>query len=136
MEESEFLNQKIRVQKKFSNYELKFAQYFHRKSKVFPENIIIIGNIIFFFVKNEYYLKSKKVIGVLRKEIKNKKISIVRNENSLIKLIFSFFPDTYIHDVKIEANEKDHLKTIVIYFLSFKERGIAVGCKGNLYQSN
>ena len=57
-------------------------------------------------------------------------VILIRAENNLIKLLFGFFPDPYIHDIKIEINEKK-IKTITICFISFEERGIAIGRSGD-----
>ena len=45
--------------------------------------------------------------------------------------MFGFFPDPYIHDLKIERNPTTGSREIVVGFLSFEERGIAIGCKGD-----
>jgi len=124
-----FFSQIIKIKKKYSNTEFNLHQYFYKKTKLHPENIIIINQFIFFFIKNEDYFKAKLFLNSIRKQLE-KKILLIRAENNLIKLLFGFFPDPYIHDIKIEINEKK-IKTITICFISFEERGIAIGRSGD-----
>ena len=124
-----FFSQIIKIKKKYSNTEFNLHQYLYKKSKVHPENIIVLNQFIFFFIKNEDYFKAKLFLNSIRKELQ-RKILLIRAENSLIKLLFGFFPDPYIHDIKIETNEKK-IKTIKICFISFEERGIAIGRSGD-----
>lgn len=123
-----FLYQKVKFIKKFSNKELIFLQYFCEKTTVFPENVIIIENLIFFFVKGRDYFKARLYRNSFRKNLE-RKILIIRAEKVLIKLLFGFFPDPYIHDLKL-VNKQNGSKTVIVYFLSFKDRGIAIGRKG------
>ncbi len=124
-----FLYKKVKVKKKYSNQELILLQYFNKKiNNVFPENVIITENFIFFFVKNQDYFKAKLYLNSFRRNLESK-ILIIRAEKVLIKLLFGFFPDPYIHDLKL-VNEQNGSKTIIVYFLSFKDRGIAIGRKG------
>jgi transcription antitermination factor NusA-like protein len=62
------------------------------------------------------------------------KILIIRAENTLIRLIISFFPDTYIHDIRLdnglEKNANNDKKTITLLFIFYKDRGIAIGRSG------
>jgi len=117
--------------RKYSNFELKLGKYFYNKTKgICPEFIIVIDKFIFFFVKNENYFNSKFYLDSMRREIKAKKVIIIRFENVFINLLFSFFPDLYIHDIKIEKDESSGVREISLYFLTFKERGIAIGRKG------
>ena len=126
-----FLSQKIRIKKKYNNKELKLYQYFYKKTKFFPEYIVVLNQFIFIFVNNAIYFEAKLYLNSIRKQLE-KKVVMIRAENTLIKLLFSFFPDPYIHDIKIEINEENgkKIKTIIIYFLSFEERGIAIGRRG------
>ena len=124
-----FFSQIIKIKKKYSNLEFNLHQYFYKKTKLHPENIIVLNQFIFFFIKNEDYFKAKLFLNSIRKQLE-KKILLIRAENNLIKLLFGFFPDPYIHDIKIEINEKK-IKTITICFISFEERGIAIGRSGD-----
>jgi len=118
--------------KKYTNLQIMLYNYFIKKTYgISPELIIILNNYIFFFVKNENYFSSRTYLPLIRREIKNKSVLIIRTENILINLIFSLFPDLYIHDIKIEMNNKSGKREISIYFLFFKERGLAVGVKGS-----
>ena len=131
-----FLSQKIKIKRKYSNRELYLHQYFVRITKLDPEAVFICNNtIIFFFVKNEDYFKVKLSLRSIRKNLRDKKILIIRAEQILIKLLFSFFPDTYIHDIKLDFNEKNFEKIITLGFLSFEERGIAIGRNGDYIKS-
>ncbi len=67
----------------------------------------------------------------MRKDLKKKKVLIIRNEKKLIKLLFSFFPDIYIHDIQIYYNTSPKELKAIILFLTFEERGIAIGKNGN-----
>lgn len=127
-----FFSQKIRIKKIYSNTELNLHEYFYNKTKIFPENVIIMKQFIFFFINNEDYFEAKSFLNSIRKQLE-RKVILIRAENVLIKLLFSFFPDPYIHDIKIEIVKKDkkEFKTIIICFLSFEERGIAIGRKGD-----
>ncbi len=127
-----FFSQKIKIKKKYSNEELYFHQYFFHKTKVYPKNVIFLKKFIFFFVSNEDYFHTKLFLNSMRKQLK-KKILIIRAENNLIRLLFGLFPDPYIHDIKVEINECNGIntKTIVIYFVTFEERGIAIGRRGD-----
>lgn len=127
-----FLSQKLNIKKKYFNQEFYLHQYFHNKTKkIHPESVIIYKNIIFFFVKNEDYFKARLSLRSVRKDLRNKKILVIRAEQTLIKLLFSFFPDTYIHDIELDFNEKNNEKIITVGFLTFEERGIAVGRNGD-----
>ena len=86
-------------------------------------------------MKNEDYFKVKLSLRSIRKNLRDKKILIIRAEQILIKLLFSFFPDTYIHDIKLDFNEKNFEKIITLGFLSFEERGIAIGRNGDYIKS-
>lgn len=136
-------SKKVKIVKKFSNLELKLFNYFSEKTGgYFPENIILLNNFIFFFINPQHYFLLSKYIHTIRRDFSTKKVLFIRNENELIKLLFSFFPDTYIHDVQIswifssdfvDSTIKEIL--ISIYFLSYEDRGIAVGKKGSYIQT-
>jgi len=131
-----YFYQMLSFVRKYSNFELKLGKYFYNKTKgVYPEFIIVIGKFVFFFVKNESYFISKFYLDSMRREIKSKKVIIIRVENVFINLLFSFFPDLYIHDIKIEKDESSGVREISLYFLTYKERGIAIGRKGEYIKS-
>ena len=130
LEEELFFSQKVIIQKKYTNLELKLLHFFHEKTKIYAENIIIIKNFILFFVRNDIYFKAKVFLSSLRKQFNSKKILIIRVENTLITLLFSFFPDPYINNVKLEINKKTGENLINLSFISFEERGIAIGRSG------
>ncbi|MFX1274826.1 MAG: hypothetical protein ACFFAT_07225 [Promethearchaeota archaeon] len=62
----------------------------------------------------------------------DKKVLVISVQNTLIKQIFSFFPDIFIYDLKLEKNKREDDLIITVCILSYKERGIAVG-KGGEY---
>jgi len=132
MPDDAFFSQNIKVKKKYSNVELNLHKYFYQKTNLFPVNVIVINKFIFFFIKNEDYFDVKLYLNSIRKQLE-KKVLLIRAEKILIKLLFSFFPDPYIHDIKIEITEKNlkKFKKIIICFLSFEERGIAIGRRGD-----
>ncbi|MHA2287667.1 MAG: hypothetical protein ACXABG_02650 [Promethearchaeota archaeon] len=123
--------QKLSVVKKFSNKELLLFHFFYDSTKIFPRNVIIIKDIVFFFLDNEKYFKAKSKLPYLRQKFQNRRIVLVREEVVLINLIFGFFPDPYIHTLRIERNLNAEQILIIVGFLSFEERGIAVGCNGD-----
>ncbi|MFW9878487.1 MAG: hypothetical protein ACFFG0_35850 [Candidatus Thorarchaeota archaeon] len=117
--------------RKYSNFELKLNRYFYNKTNgIIPEFIVVINKFIFFFVRKDKYFPSKIYLGSIRREIIAKKVLIIRAENVFINLLFSFFPDLYIHDIKIENDIKSGKREISLYFLSYKDRGIAIGRHG------
>jgi hypothetical protein len=122
--------------KKYSNFEIKLHNYFHTKTGgIYPDFIIVIKQFIFFFVKNEYYFASRVFLDSMRRGMRSKKISIIRVESVLINLLFSLFPDLYIHDIELEMDDTSNQRGISIYFLTFKERGIAIGRGGEYIKS-
>lgn len=131
----------VRFTKKYSNSELKLYNYFYSKTEgISPELVVAINQFILFFVKNENYFDSKPFLDSMRREVKGKKILIIRAEKILINLLFSLFPDLYIHNIALEVNDSSGRQEISLYFLSYKERGIAIGrgaeyikCVNNLF---
>jgi transcription antitermination factor NusA-like protein len=67
----------------------------------------------------------------MRRELGKRKIVIIRTEKTLINILFSFFPDLNIENIKIEFDNKSSKREISIYFLFFEERGIAIGRNGD-----
>ncbi len=97
--------------------------------RYFPVCVIRIKEFIFFFVKSGDYLEVKSFLRKLRYLLAGKKILIIREEPTLIRLIFSFFDDTYIHNVMlIESPTRD---IINVLFLFDKDRAVAVGNGGS-----
>jgi hypothetical protein len=124
-----FFTQKVRILKKFSNDELNLFCYFYQKTKINPDNIIYFPPFVFFFVKSEDYFKAITHLRSLRILMKNKKILIIRSEITLLNLLFSFFPDTYIHDIKASIHDKGICEIKVIFFF-YEDRRIAIGKNG------
>lgn len=123
--------QLISFKKKYSNFELKLCEYFFEKTMgIYPEFVVVIKQFIFFFVKKTQYFSSKMHLDSMRRELGNKKIIIIRIEKNLINMLFSFFPDLNIENVKVEFDNKSQKREISVYFLFFKERGIAIGRNG------
>ncbi|MHA1233889.1 MAG: hypothetical protein ACTSQL_02255 [Promethearchaeota archaeon] len=56
---------------------------------------------------------------------------IVREEDVLVNLVYGLFLVLYIHTVRIERNSYTGKAKVMVGFLSYEERGIAIGCKGN-----
>jgi len=123
--------QKLTIKKKFSNEELLLFHFFHEITKVFPQNVIVVNEFVFFFLKNENYFSAKSKLPYLRKKFQHRKIVIVREEDVLVNLVYGFFPDPYIHTVIIERNNYTGKMYVMVGFLSYEERGIAIGCNGN-----
>lgn len=122
--------------KKYTNTELSLFKFFYEKTNgIYPEFIVVINHFIFFFVRNESYFTSKLYLNTIRRQIFNRKILIIRAETVLINLIYSLFPDLYIHDVVLEMENYSGKREIFLYFLSFRERGIAIGRKAEYIRS-
>lgn len=121
---------RVKVVKKFSNEELKYLNYFYKKTHEFPENVIIQNRFVFFFIKNQYYFSILKYIPDLRKELRRHKILVIRHETILLKLCLGFFPDIYIHDITIRINREHNRILVSLYILNYNDRGIAIGKKG------
>ncbi|TFG05065.1 MAG: hypothetical protein EU539_09800 [Promethearchaeota archaeon] len=118
------------MKKRYSNEELIYYRYFYHKTGIEPEHVILVKNFIFFFVNNTEYFRVKQHLNLVRKMF-YQKIMLIRAETTLMRLLFSFFPDPYIHDVRVEYNIYSRKKIIDICFLSFEERGIAIGRNGD-----
>ncbi|MFX0029313.1 MAG: hypothetical protein ACFE8B_08895 [Candidatus Hermodarchaeota archaeon] len=126
-----YFYQMLSFVRKYSNFELKLSHYFYNKTKgIFPEFIVVINKFIFFFVKKDRYFTSKIYLDSMRREIAPKKVLIIRVDNIFINLLFSFFPDLYIHDIRIENDDSSGEREISLYFLNYRDRGIAIGRKG------
>jgi len=80
-------------------------------------------------VKNQDYFKAKLHLGSFRRNL-GSKVLIIRAEKTLIRLLFGFFPDLYIHDIVSRINKYTGTINVTIYFISFEERGIAIGRNG------
>ena len=130
-EDNMLFYQKLRLKKVFSNEELLLYHFFQEITEVFPQNLIIVNEFVFFFLNNENYFYATSKLPYLRKKFQRRKIIIVREEDVLINLVYGFFPDPYIHTVKIERNFYSGKTEVIIGFLSYEDRGIAVGCNGN-----
>ena len=126
--ENLFFSQIISIKKKFSNTELKFFKLFYAKTNIFPVSVILVGKFVFFFVKSSDFLTAKRYLKKLRYIIQSRKLLVISAETTLIKLIFSFFDDTYIHNVR--TNENPRRDIIEVLFLSHKDRAVAVGKEG------
>jgi len=121
--------QKLKIKKKYSNNGIKLYHFFRNNTGVNPDNVIFISPYIFFFVSSEDYFKAKRLLKKIRTKLINKKVMIIKSESSLIRLLFSLFPDTYIHDIIVDINESG-TREITILFYFFKDRGIAIGRNG------
>lgn len=124
--------QLVSFKKKYTNFELKLREYFFEKTQgIYPEFVVVIRQFIFFFVKKQHYFSSKVYLDSMRRELGNRKIIIIRIEKTLINILFSFFPDLNIENIKIEFGKQSSKREISIYFLFFEERGIAIGRNGD-----
>jgi hypothetical protein len=123
-----FFCQVVKVKKHFFNTELKLSKFFFEITKIFPVCIIRNKDFIFFFVKPGDYFTAKLYLRKLRYLIKNKKILIIHEESTLIKLVFSFFEDVYIHNILLIESPFGDI--IEILFLFKKDRAVAIGIDG------
>jgi hypothetical protein len=110
--------QVISFERKFSNYEIKLAEYFLEKVNIYPKCVIIIN-----------YYRVKKHLYILRRQL-GKKVAIIREQSTLIHLLFSFFPDIFIFDINIENSNISKDRLISIKLLSYEDRAIAIGRDG------
>jgi len=124
-----FLTQKLTIKKKFSNHEIKLYHFFRNNTRVNPDNVIFISPYIFFFISSEDYFKAKRLLKKIRTKLINKKVLIIKSESTLIRLLFSLFPDTYIHDIIVDTNQSG-TRVITILFYFYEDRGIAIGRNG------
>ena len=129
-DDNSFFNQRLHIKKKYTNCEILLHHYFYRLCKIYPKNIIIINNFVFFFIENRHYFDVIDFLSLMRRQMLNKKLLIIRDEKTLLRLLYNFFPDPYVHDIRIYRNIYTGKKDIIVGFLSFVDRGIAIGCKG------
>ena len=123
-----YFSQIVNIKKKFFNTELKFFRFFFEITKIVPVFVIIRDPFVFYFVKPRDFLMAKFFLRKLRYKLNGKKISIIRAETTLIRLVFSFFDDVYIHNVKLI--EKKKVTLIDVIFIFDKDRAVAVGVEG------
>jgi hypothetical protein len=132
IDENTFFRQIIEIKNKLTNNELKLFQFFYEQTDINLVNLIVDKNYIFCFVSQEDYFLAKRSIAKLRYKISKykKKILIIRAEKTLIRLIFTLFQDTYIHDVRLILNNSNKI-IILLEFLNEQDKIIAVGNKGS-----
>ncbi len=118
------------MKKKYTNREILLHHYFYQCCKAYPKNIILIRNFVFFFVDSRDYFKAKLSLPLMRRQLRVKKLLIIREEKTLLRLLYNFFPDPYVHDIIVHRNVYSGKIEIIVGFLSFVERGIAIGCRG------
>jgi hypothetical protein len=126
-----FFSQIVSLKRKFHNKELLYLSYFFKNTRIKPVSIIIQNKFLFFLVKNEDYFNARDKLNRLRKSLKNFKVLIIREEPTFLRLIFSFFPDTYIHDIYLERECFSKNITVTLSFIFDLDRGIAVGNNGD-----
>jgi len=131
-EKALFFSQKVKVLCKFTNKELFLYNFFSEITKIYPENIIVNDNFIFFFINIKDYIKARRFLKRIRYRLSEKKVLIIQNLKDLKGIIYAFFPDIFICEMKLEFHKKTGKPRIIIYFSTFRERGIAIG-KGGSY---
>ena len=129
-DDNSFFNQRLHIKKRYTNREILLHHYFYERCKIYPKNIIIINNFVFFFIENQHYFDVKYFLSLMRRQMYHKKLLIIREEKTFLRLLYNFFPDPYVHDIKVNRNIYTGKKDIIVGFLSFVDRGIAIGCKG------
>jgi len=129
-DDNSFFNQRLHIKKIYTNREILLHHYFYERCKIYPKNIIIINNFVFFFIENQHYFDVKYFLSLMRRQMYHKKLLIIREEKTFLRLLYNFFPDPYVHDIKVNRNIYTGKKDIIVGFLSFVDRGIAIGCKG------
>jgi hypothetical protein len=93
------------------------------------EYVLLKERFVFFFVDSNDYFKAEKYLSTLRKRLA-RKVIIIRNEKNFIKLVLSFFPDTYIHNIILSFNKENKEIIVELSFLTAEEYSIAVGHNG------
>ncbi len=129
-DENLFFNQKVEIKKNISKEEILLHNYFHENTNIYPKKVIAKNDFIFYFVNNKDYFKVKGFLNSMREQFPKRKILIIRAESTLLRLLFNFFPDTYIHDITLGLTEDTGKQIINVKFLFYKDRGIAIGRKG------
>ncbi len=117
--------------RKYSNFELKLYDFFFKKTNIHPKCVIVINQFAFFIVNKDLitYNEVKKHLYYLRRHL-CKKVAIIKEQSTLILLLYSLFPDLFIYNIKIEATNFSNERLISIKFLSYQDRAIAVGRNG------
>ena len=69
-DQNNFLHQKVNVKKHFSNRELLLYDHFYETTKIYPKNLIVLQNFVFFFVDGENYFEAKRFLHILQNNIK------------------------------------------------------------------
>jgi len=123
-----YFSQIVKIKKKFFNTELNFFKFFFEITKIVPVFVIIRNPFVFYFVKPRDFFMAKFFLRKLRYKLKGKKILIIHAETTLIRLVFSFFDDIYIHNVKLI--EKTNGNLIDVIFIFDRDRAVAVGNEG------
>lgn len=127
-----YLGQICEIERKFTNIELKISKIFYIITRIYFDAVISLPPYLFFFLKPDEYLRAKIFIKKLRNKF-DRKIRLIRfrnKEDSLLHLINALFSDVYIHDYSCYFDERKQMDTIVLKFITFEERGIAIGRNG------
>ena len=127
--EEELFSKQIKFHIKLGNQEIKLYNYFLKKTGISPNTVVIKDTFLFFFINPDDYFKSMNHIGILRKSIRDKRVLIIRAEETLISQIFSLFPDVYISNIKLKYGNINKVK-VSIYSLTYRDRSIAIGKRG------
>jgi hypothetical protein len=117
--------------RKYSNFELKLYDFFFKKTHIYPKCVMVINQFVFFIVNKDLntFNEVKKHLYNLRRYL-CKKVAIIKEQSTLIHLLYSLFPDIFIYDINIEATNFSNKRIISIKFLSYQDRAIAVGRNG------
>jgi hypothetical protein len=128
------LQHRVTLKKRFFNLELKLIKIFFEITETLPTNIICFNTFYLFFIPDDCYFKAKCHLKKLKRTIRNKKVLLIRDNPTLLTLLINFFPDVYIHDIRVGSDEQEEKKktTIKIILLTSEELSIAVE-KGGEY---
>ena len=94
------------IKKDFSNRELNLYARFYETTKIYPKNLIVLHNFVFFFVDSENYFKAKSFLRRLQKFMAPYIILIIRKEETLIKMLFNLFPEPLIFHISSWLSKK------------------------------
>jgi len=128
-----YLGQVTEIKRTFTNEELKIGEMFNKITKTNLEAIIPVSPYLFFFLTPDEYYKAKRFIRKLRAQFQ-KKVRLIKFSNkkdTLLNLITALFSELYIHDYSCYYDSIKGMDIIIIKFLTYEERGLAIGKNGN-----
>lgn len=102
-----FFEQRVKVRRdiKTQGFDA-FFEDFKRMSGIEPINVIYINEHLFIFLSSENYFQAKRRFTLFKKKFRFLKIFFLREEKNFFNLIFSLFPDAYLHQIKVDYKKQ------------------------------